>query len=205
MDDQSSKPTVCACVLAAGTSTRFGDTKLVQPFRGSSLIQYALHATRDACGGSVYLVVGHDQESVVEASAGLCDNIVVNNKYQDGIGSSIAAGVRACSKNSAAILIVLADQPLVTAAHLKKLIATWSGDDREIVASTFDGNTGPPILFPEKTFDALSELSGDSGAKKLLQNNAFVVRSVEFPAARLDVDTPEDLRRLAQDYDLSKK
>jgi len=205
MDDQSSNLTVCACVLAAGTSTRFGDSKLVQQFRGKSLIQHALLATHAACGGSVYLVVGHDQHCVVEAAAGLYDNIVMNNRHQDGIGSSIAAGVGACSENAAAILIVLADQPLITAAHLKNLIATWSGDDSEIVASTFDGNTGPPILFPEKAFPALSELRGDSGAKKLLENNAFVVRSVDCPAAGVDVDTPADLRRLDHDYVLSKK
>lgn len=187
------------CVLAAGTSSRFGATKLVEHLRGVPLLQHALLAAQEARVGPVYLVVGHDQDSVLKASDGLNVNIVINGNYQQGIGTSIAAGVRACRENADAILILLADQPLVTSAHVINIIDSWSGAATEIVASSFDDTLGPPILFPRIAFDSLGELVGDTGAKKLLSSGDYVVRSIDFPAAGIDVDTPETLRKLNHD------
>jgi molybdenum cofactor cytidylyltransferase len=199
MKQQIPKPKICACVLAAGRSSRFGASKLVQQFRGKPLVQNALLAAQDACEGRVYLVVGHDQESVIEAAAGLFDRVIVNKDFGDGIGTSIAAAVRVCRNEADAILIALADQPLVTAAHIQNLIDTWSGADNEIVSSSFDGIACPPILFPKGAFSALSELQGDNGAKSLLANDKFVVSSIDFPPAKFDIDRPEDLQRSSQD------
>ena len=193
-----SQAAVHACVLAAGTSTRFGGTKLVRHFRGKPLVQHALLAAQGACQGRVTLVVGHDEEAVIAASAGLGDKVIVNREHQLGIGTSISAGIRACRDNADVILIVLADQPLVTATHLKELIDNWSGADDEIIASSFAGIVGPPILFPKNAFDTLCNLSGDTGAKKILSNDEFHVSSIDFPPAGLDVDTPDDLRNLDQ-------
>ena len=198
MEHRSSQPVVSACVLAAGTSTRFGETKLVQNLHGKPLVQHALLASQGACEGRVTLVVGHDEAAVIAATSGHSDNVIVNHDHQQGIGTSISAGVGECRDGADAILIVLADQPLVTSAHLSELIDHWSGADDEIIASTFDGVVGPPILFPKKAFDALCELSGDTGAKKILSNDEFHVRSIDFPPAGMDVDTPEDLRKLDQ-------
>ncbi len=199
MNHPTANPFLYACVLAAGKSSRFGATKLVQPFRGTPLVQHALIAAQGACEGRVVLVVGHDQDSVVEASAGLFDELVVNSEFGFGIGTSISASVRACQEDADAILIVLADQPLVTDAHLRDLIDTWSGAEDEIVSTSFDGINCPPILFPRNAFPALSELRGDNGAKSLLANDDFVVSSVDFPPAGFDIDRPEDLKLMDQD------
>ena len=198
MEHRSSQPVVCACVLAAGTSTRFGETKLVRNLHGKPLVQHALLASQGACEGRVTLVVGHDEAAVIAASSGHSDKVIVNCDHQQGIGTSISAGVRECRDGADAILIVLADQPLVTTAHLNQLIDHWSGAADEIIASSFEGVVGPPILFPKKAFDALCELNGDTGAKKILSNNEFHVRSIDFPPAGMDVDTPDDLRKLDQ-------
>jgi len=199
MNYSTSSPFLYACVLAAGKSSRYGASKLVQPFRGKPLVQHALIAAQDACEGRVLLVVGHDQDSVVDASAGLFDELVVNNEYGFGIGTSISASVRACQEDADAVLVILADQPLVTAAHIRGLIDTWSGAEDEIVSTSFDGINCPPILFPRNAFPVLSKLRGDSGAKSLLTNDDFVVSSVDFSPAGFDIDSPEDLRRIDQD------
>ena len=199
MNHQSSKPVVCACVLAAGTSSRFGATKLIQSFQGKPLVQNALLAAEGACKGRVTLVVGHDQDSVVDASAGHYDELVINNDFGNGIGTSISASVKTCQKDADALLVILADQPLVTEAHIRDLIGAWSGAENEIVSTSFHGITCPPILFPKSAFPALSELRGDSGAKSLLASGDFVVTSVDFPPAGFDIDRPEDLRRFDQD------
>lgn len=192
-------PVICACVLAAGKSSRFGSTKLVQPYQGRPLVQHALIAAQGASNGHVVLVVGHDQASVVDASAGLFDELVVNNEFASGIGSSICASVKACQEDADAVLVILADQPLVTDAHIRNLIDTWSGANNEIISTSFDGIRCPPILFPKNAFSALSELRGDSGAKFLLSSDDFVVVTVDFPPAGFDIDTPKDLQRIDQD------
>ncbi|MDH4003964.1 MAG: NTP transferase domain-containing protein, partial [Gammaproteobacteria bacterium] len=89
------------------------------------------------------------------------------------------------------------DQPLITAHHLQALIDTWSGADDEIMATAFAGTTGPPVLFPRGAFEALGELSGDEGAKSVLRDPRFDVRTVPFEDAAVDIDTPTDLEKLA--------
>jgi molybdenum cofactor cytidylyltransferase len=196
MDYPSSEPVIHVCVLAAGTSSRFGVTKLTQTLNGLPLLQHALIAATGACPERVTLVVGHDQQAVVAASGDLADRTIINDDYRSGMGSSIATAVRTCRKNADAILILLADQPLITAPHLNELIERWSGRNTEIVASHFDGTLGPPILFPSGTYDALGALAGDKGAKSVLTSSDYDVTSVDIPEAGIDVDSPETLRAL---------
>jgi molybdenum cofactor cytidylyltransferase len=196
MTQQSSSPRIVALVLAAGTSTRFGDTKMIAPLHGKPLIQHALEAVQEACSGSVNLVVGHDKEAVVNAAAELANQIIVNINFAEGLGTSIAAGVQACRERADAILVLLGDQPLITNDHLTRLVEVWSGAPDEIVASSFDEVQGPPILFPGDCFDELVKLTGDMGARFVMTNKRFVVKSIPCPAARFDVDGPVDLQRL---------
>ena len=198
MSGPNSDAAVCALVLAAGKSSRFGASKLVQPFRGKPLLQHALLAARAACRGSVYLTVGHDRRAVTAAAAGLYDRLVVNSDYSDGMGTSIAAAIRSCPEQTDAVIVTLADQPLVTADHLLNLRHAWSGDANEIVATAFDETHGPPILFGQQAFAVLSELSADQGPRFLLTDPDFVVRTVEFAPAGFDIDRPSDLCRLDQ-------
>lgn len=196
MSPQSPPVVIRACVLAAGTSSRFGASKLIQSFRGKPLLQPALLAAQLACPGQVTLVVGHDGDSITAAAGNRYDNVVVNENYEDGLGSSIAKGVLNSRDSADAIFIILADQPLLTAEHLKSMVERWSGHSNEIVASTFGGTDCPPILFPKQAFDQLEALSGDSGAKHLLRDKRYRIRRVESSALRYDVDTEQDLLQL---------
>lgn len=196
MDDSQTTARITAVVLAAGISERFGRTKLIAEFHGKPLLQHSLAAAREACPQQVCLVVGHDKDNIIEAAAGLHDEVVVNSNFASGMGSSIAAGVSACDAHADAILLLLADQPLITGYYLKHLLQSWTGSDTEIVASTFDGVRSPPILFPKKTFAALRNLSGDVGARAVLASEAFTVSLVTCADARFDVDRLADLEYL---------
>ena len=167
MSKSSFEPKVHAIVLAAGLSSRFGATKLTQPLHDRPLLQHALLAVRKVCNGRVNLVVGHDQAAVREAALNLCDNVIVNGEYTSGIGSSIAAGIRSVRQSSDAVLILLADQPLISHSHLQTIRNTWTGAHDEIVATAFDDTLGPPILFPAGAFDALAGLAGVSRSNPL--------------------------------------
>lgn len=141
-------------------------------------------------------VIGHDVETVLGAVAAAPGFVVVNENYEKGLGSSIAVAARTCQKYADAILLLLADQPRITAEHLQSLVDEWTGADDEIVATAFAETLGPPVLFPSATFSALTSLSGDQGARAILRDRLFSIKTVRFEAAAVDIDTPADLASL---------
>jgi molybdenum cofactor cytidylyltransferase len=192
---------VCIVMLAAGRSERFGTAKLLAEYRGKPLLHHALSAAQGTCPGNICLVVGHNSEEIETAATGLADRVIINEAYATGIGSSIACGVRACREHADAILIMLADQPLVSCAHLDQLVDRWTGSPDEIIASRFSGTSGPPVLFASALFDQLEDLHGDVGAREILRKSSSILRTVEFGAAAVDIDTPADLEALAGGYE----
>jgi len=192
---------VCIVMLAAGRSERLGTAKLLADYRGKPLLHHALSAAQGTCPGNICLVVGHNPEEIENAATGLADRVIINEAYATGIGSSIACGVRACREHADAILIMLADQPLVSCAHLDQLVDRWTGSPDEIIASRFSGTSGPPVLFASALFDQLEDLHGDVGAREILRKSSSILRTVEFGAAAVDIDTPADLEALAGGYE----
>jgi len=188
--------TVFAVVLAAGGSSRFGATKQTVTLKDIPLVRRAIDTATRACDGRVITVIGHDWSSVLGAMNTNSGFVVVNEDYRQGLGTSIAAAARACRPGADALLLLLADQALVTAEHLFDLLDNWSGSDKEIVATAYDDTQGPPILFPCATFDDLCQLSGDTGARALFQDDRFRLKTVRFEPAAIDIDTPADLARI---------
>jgi len=183
-------------VLAAGTSSRFGATKQLQAWRGTPLVRGAIRLAEHACGEHSLLVVGHQWHEVVDACRPLAGFINVNDAYREGIGTSISGGVRRVAHVADGILLLLADQPLVTSAHLDDLCAHWHQSPDAIVASQYAGALGPPIVFPKRDFAALGKLKGDAGARRVVGGEAERVVAVEFAPAAVDIDRPEDLAAL---------
>ena len=188
--------TVFAVVLAAGSSSRFGATKQSARIHDVPLVQRAVDAAVGACGQRVVTVIGHDRVAVLQAMGASSGFVIVNEDYEAGLGSSIAAAAHRCGPHADALLLILADQALVTAAHLRTLVDASSGSDVEIVASAYDDTVGPPALLPRATFRDLCELSGDSGARALFFDHRFRLKTVPCDAAAVDIDTPADLAAL---------
>lgn len=186
---------VYAIVLAAGTASRFGATKQVAEFGGEPMVRRCLDAAGDACGEQTVLLVGHDWQSVVSACEPTRSRIERNDRYEEGLGTSIACGVQSVRTRADAVIIMLADQPLVTADHLQDLINTWGGEPNEIVTTSFSETQGPPTLFASGCFDELCALTGDTGGRKLFDDQRFVLTAVPFEPAAIDIDTPDDLDR----------
>jgi CTP:molybdopterin cytidylyltransferase MocA len=189
---------IFALVLAAGCASRFGATKQLSNVDSLPLVRRATDAAVAVCGNQVVLVVGHDWQAVAEAGQPAGGFLVCNDRYSDGLGSSIAQGVRALRHVAGGVLVMLADQPLVTAEHLRHLMTAWSGAADEIVATAFGGSSGPPALFGRDCFEELASLTGDSGGKHLLSDARFQTRTIDFEAAAVDIDTPEDLRQISR-------
>ncbi len=189
---------IYAIVLAAGRSTRFGDKKLTQALGGRPLLQHSLAVAQAALPGNVVLVTGHDEDSIATASGDLADIVVHNPEYDSGQGRSLATGVKACRNNADAIVIMLADQPLVSKDTIEQVVSGWTGNENHIVVSDYGGSQGPPALFGKHAFDDLCALDGDQGAKKIIQSGRFDVATVAIGSLGLDVDTPQDLETAAQ-------
>ena len=187
---------IFAVVLAAGSASRYGSTKQLADLDGEPLVRHAAKLARQVCADRTLLVVGHDAIDVTNAADGECEFVAVNDHYGRGLGSSLGLAARVLRGPADALLLLLADQPAITAAHLDALISRWDGEPDQIVATAYSGTFGAPALLPEGCFDRLAGLSADRGARVLFDDPAYRLESVAFEAAAADIDTPADLARL---------
>ena len=191
----SADASIAAVVLAAGGSARLGRPKQLVPIHGEPLVRRAARAALDAGCRPVMVVLGAEREAVGAAVADLPIQPVGNPHWADGVGSSIACGVRAAAADGPAGCIVLpCDQPRLSEGVLAALIERYRRGEAQAVACAYGGTVGAPVLFAPALFDRLSALTGDSGAKRVLRGCA-ALQIVEFPGGELDIDTDADLRR----------
>ena len=190
---------LAAVILAAGQSLRFGPNKQLARFAGVPLVRHTAQAIAGVEPQIFAIVLGRDAARVANAAG--VPFLIVNERYAEGIGSSIAAAVRALGDSADALLIGLGDQPLVPASHYCDLVASSSAQDDAIVASRYGDTLGAPALFGKRYFPELAALSGDRGAKALFDRHA--ARVVELPCreAGIDVDTKDDYDRLLKNTD----
>ncbi len=195
------EPKLYATVLAAGQSRRFGSMKLLADFRGTALVARAIRAAEAVCGDRSLLVTGNEWRAVHEACQPLQGFMVINEHYAEGMSTSIAAAVRALPEDADGMLLILGDQPLVTADDLDRLITAWQGAPEHIVCSRFGEQLTPPTIFPRRLFAELLQLRGDRGARPVVERHADSVVRIEVAHAEFDVDTPQALKDLEASKD----
>lgn len=177
-------------LLAAGRATRFGSGKLAQPLLGRPL---GLHVAETLAGLAFAERIAVVGDAPLDYRA-LGFRCVTNPDPAAGLAGSVRLGVAAAAGGVeiGAVLIVLADMPQVTAAHVLRLFAAASEDGLAVASS--DGRVaGPPALFGRELFAPLMAVSGDAGARDLIRAGRHVVAS---PDELVDVDTVEELDRL---------
>ncbi|HVA57892.1 MAG TPA: nucleotidyltransferase family protein [Gemmatimonadaceae bacterium] len=188
---------IAALVLAAGAARRFGSPKLVQPVRGEPLVRASVERVLAAGPERTIVVVGHGATAVRRALAGLDVQIVTNPRPDDGLSSSLRAGLAAVPSNAVAVLIALGDQPITHDEVIPALIARFGGTDVAIVAPKYSGDQGLPVVFSRAVFPELEALTGDRGARSVVEADPARVAYVEFDFPMPpDVDTPGDLEFL---------
>ena len=187
---------ISAIVLAAGEGTRFGGTKQLEILRGKPLVQYAIDAASAAGVGEIVVVLGHDAVRVRDALE-LPEEarVVVNERHADGQSTSLTAGLRALDPASEAALVLLADQPGIAARHVRALMTAFEADPPEILRIRFRDGPGPAIL-ARSVWDEAMELSGDAGARALLDSEPKRARWLHVEEdAPPDIDVRDDLER----------
>jgi molybdenum cofactor cytidylyltransferase len=186
-------------VLAAGASRRLGQPKQLLPFRGTTLIKHVVKQAIVAGIGGVNVVLGCCAAEISSQLADIEAYIFFNEGWQEGMGSSIRNGlgdVLRRNPNTNGVMILVVDQPFVSAAHLRSLAARYREGQATIVASAYENTFGVPILVGEVRFDRLLGLKGDEGGKKIFSPFSPKVARVPFPGGSLDIDTEEDLATL---------
>jgi len=196
--NDSTDKNVFGIVLAAGAASRFGSTKQLATIDGITLVQRTCDVAAEVCKSNTVLVVGHDWQAVWEACQASEGFLVVNKEYNSGLGTSIAQTVRSVQHVADAIVVLLADQVLITSEHVRALLAAWDGAHDRIVATAYADTVGAPVLFPSACFADLAKLEGDSGGRQLLSDERFQVTEIVFEAAAVDIDTPDDLKQISR-------
>ncbi len=122
--------------------------------------------------------------------------VVHNPDWEEGIASSIRAGVAAAGDTAKAILIMLCDQPRVTTGLLDEIISAYLSSGKRIVACEYGGTLGAPALFDHSLVSELTGLRGDRGAKQVIAEHPADVHRITFPGGVVDIDTTDDYRSL---------
>lgn len=190
---------IAALLLAAGSARRFGAPKLLEDVHGRPLIRWSAEALREIPLTELLVVVPPEHAALADALAGLRAHLVVNRDAALGMGTSLARGTDAVSAAPQALIVALADSP---PDHdvLRRLVERYRDSGAAIVAPSYRGVFAPPVLFDRSVFEELRSLSGDRGARAVVERVPDRVAHVDVQApAPADVDTPEDLARLRRD------
>ena len=186
-------------LLAAGNASRMGFAKQLLDFHGRPLVRHAAETALASTCRPVWVVVGARAKAVRDALKGLPIEIVENADWESGMGSSITAGVRAAIERApAGVVIALADQPLIGAELYDRLVEHHRQSACPVVASGYAGTAGVPAFFAAELYPALLSLPPEQGCRRLLQERRADVAVLPCPEAEVDLDCPEDVRRLQE-------
>ena len=185
-------------VLAAGSSSRLGQPKQLVRVHGRPLVHLVVDRALSVTGHAVTVVLGAHAKDIAPCLRSTSASIVINREWEQGIASSIRAGIASLGAGCNAVMMVLGDQFAVTTDDLKRLAAAWGGATT-IATAVYDGTVGVPAIFPEWCFSELTQLQGDTGAKAVLQRYRDRLLHVQMPNAAIDLDTREDLRLLSSE------
>lgn len=184
-------------LLAAGSSRRFGAPKLLQELDGKPLIRWTVEALDAVVPDEILVVVPPFAGHIRAALSGLRVRFVENRRAEKGVGTSIAAGVDAGGDRAQAVLVTLADIPFGPALVLPGVLQRYRKGGAAIVAPSYRGVPGHPVLFDRIVFPELVVLDGDRGARAVIEHDPSRVAILEIDTdPPRDVDTAEDLARL---------
>ncbi len=185
---------VSTIVLAAGRSTRYGQPKQLLDWHGKPLVAHVVDVALDSGLDPVVVVLGSAAEAVHAALTGRAVTTVMNWRWEEGLSTSVQAGLAALPPDIDAALFLHCDQPLLTPVFLRSLVERQAETGAAIVHPVHQGERGAPVLFTRPLFPELSTVSGDHGGRSILGQHNGEIATVEVhdPDLLKDLDTPAD-------------
>ena len=168
-----------------------GTPKQLLPIGGQSLVRRAASTALASGADDVVVVIGQAADEVEHELRGLAVRSVRNERFAEGQATSLNAAVRALSPETSAAIVVLVDQPLLTAMHVSAVIERYRIDRPPLVLPIYSGRRGNPVLFDRTLFPELLAIEGDQGARDVIArhwNEAALVELGDAESQR-DVDT----------------
>lgn len=194
-----SKKNIAVLILAAGSSSRMGQPKQLLPWKDTTLLDNILKKVTSSCPMQIIVVLGAYAERIRSEIQEKKPIILMNEKWESGLGSSLACGAKYILEKKETydgVLVLLGDQPFIDEDFIDTMIATFYDNEKGIVATTYGKKVGVPALFSKDYFDALADLKGDSGAKSMLIAHDNDVIPISAGNVTLDIDTQQDYERL---------
>lgn len=189
---------ISGLILGAGASQRLGPPKQLLPFRGTTMLGWVVaQAQRATSLDEVVVVLGRAADELRERVDFGAARVVENPVFGEGCSSSYRAGLGALNPESAAVMIILGDQPGITPEVIDRVANEWRQREPSIALCSYRGRKGHPMIFAQSMFDQLIGLHGDKAAWKLVDANAGLVQEIYFDLPFPDdVNTPADFERL---------
>ena len=190
-------------LLAAGQSARLGKPKQLLNYKGKTLLAHSLQIAIETQLQPIVTVLGANLDILKESIEPINTTLVINQEWSEGMASSIRCRMEELLKiapSIAGVIIMVCDQPYVTAKLLTDLVEKHEDSSKPIISSRYNNNIGTPALFDKTIFALLLSLKGDSGAKKIMKSNPDWVETVNFPFGEIDIDTSLDYELLMKDF-----
>jgi len=195
-------------ILAAGASSRLGSSKQLLTINEQPLVY---RSASIACELAHYfhfpqplIILGKDQQLVHQAVQELEVSTIYNQRWESGMGTSIATAAQQLENDGSAVLFMTCDQVLLHCQSLIPLIEKWQAHPHHIVASAYNNTHGIPVIFPHSFFSELKQLNSDKGAREILQRHKDKVVVVALPEAAQDLDTRQDEIQIRELLEQSK-
>jgi molybdenum cofactor cytidylyltransferase len=191
---------VSAVLLAAGTSSRMGTPKQLLRFGNETLLEHAIGILSRSKVDEIIVVLGHQAVSIQSQIRLENVKVVVNDRYGEGMGTSLRTGISSVSPDARAALVMLADQPFLLPATIDRLIEEYDKAAPQIVLPLCKGFRGNPVLLDRSVFPEIMGLAGDVGCRAIFGDHTENILKVpvEDIGVLLDVDTKTDLERVEQ-------
>ncbi len=169
------------------------------PYNGKSLLEHTVDTANDAEANPVIVVLGANAELMENIVVEKKVHIVENKEWKEGMASSIRCGLHKLlhiAPSSDAVIIMVCDQPYVSAYLLNDLVTTQKKTGKPIITCQYENTIGPPALFYKTIFSELLELKGDAGARKIVEKHSNDIAAVLFTKGNIDIDTEADYKAL---------
>ena len=190
--NHSDQLTIGCVILAAGSSVRFGENKLLAEISGKTMIERTFEAIPAEKLSDVVVVTQY--ESVAKLAESFGFQHIINRHPELGQGHSVALGTMALQDKCAGILYQVADQPWLKRESVARMLDVFRNSSKSIVRMSSGGKRGNPCIFPKSYFEELCALSGDKGGRAVIEKHKDHLILFEVDEAELkDIDTPDDI------------
>ena len=186
-------------ILAAGAATRMGKPKQLLTYKSDTVLGRTIATANALSQEKPVVILGAHAQEIKAKHAQHHAHFAINPKWEEGMGNSLVFGLRTALEahpQLEAIMVLLADQPLIQAGYLQRMVGQYAHANTPIIATQYENGAGVPAIFDKSLFPKLMELKGDTGARKIIGDHPEKVVLNPEDKSLFDIDTPGDYQHL---------